>query len=343
MHTFQDNARRAIILGGYSVADENERIEWFLRKAVDLALACGFDPQNLAAFVASRVEYVAREGKVATRAQELGGVMVTAAGVAIAFGLDAIACGETEAQRIVTKRQLGAASAEPTSPPPCFTPLSADVLTERIIKVKDVHAIAMTPGNAHANHYMRGMANGLELAMAILEERDVAYVGPEAVEEGLLSHNPDHDERKIDPDYLEVDGGGPKDQFSDLGPSDDDERRAAEAPLTATDVRQMQEERLVPRQGDLAEAGIEAIEKGPEDQPAPFADGLSGMAGETDGDFLRRIGTDAERWAEEFAKRFGGRPWSHDDLRAWFANAIEAGRSAGYADGRENANTGAPV
>jgi len=44
-----------------------------------------------------------------------------------------------------------------------------------------VHAVAMAPGNAHADHYLRGMANGLELAMAIVDGREPVYVVPNAV------------------------------------------------------------------------------------------------------------------------------------------------------------------
>jgi hypothetical protein len=56
--------------------------------------------------------------------------------------------------------------------------------TDRVVKVRNAHAIQMSPGNGaddpstgyKADEYMRGLANGLELAMAILDERDVNYL-----------------------------------------------------------------------------------------------------------------------------------------------------------------------
>jgi hypothetical protein len=71
---------------------------------------------------------------------------------------------------------------------------------------------------------------------------------------------------------------------------------------------------------------------------------------ETDGALLERLGTDAESWTVAFmdvacfANPLGKalRGFPHDDretladiMRGWFANAIEAGRSAGYAAARE--------
>lgn len=50
---------------------------------------------------------------------------------------------------------------------------------------------------------------------------------------------------------------------------------------------------------------------------------------ESDGDLLKRLGTDASEWATEFALRFPGAP-DIDTLRAWFANALEAGASEGH-------------
>lgn len=50
---------------------------------------------------------------------------------------------------------------------------------------------------------------------------------------------------------------------------------------------------------------------------------------ESSGEFLRRLGTDAEKWAYEFQVRFPEEcTVKGDELTAWFANAIEAGRSA---------------
>lgn len=53
--------------------------------------------------------------------------------------------------------------------------------TKVLEDLRDVHAVAMSPGNAHADHYLQGMANGLELAMAIIEGREVAYIESDAV------------------------------------------------------------------------------------------------------------------------------------------------------------------
>lgn len=55
---------------------------------------------------------------------------------------------------------------------------------------------------------------------------------------------------------------------------------------------------------------------------------------ETAGRMLARLGTDGQAWAREFQHRFAGEPvGGHvvDEglLIGWFANAIEAGRSAG--------------
>ncbi len=64
---------------------------------------------------------------------------------------------------------------------------------------------------------------------------------------------------------------------------------------------------------------------------------------ESAGDMLARIGTDGKLWGDEFGNQFVGRIVKIDaaddddlavnggDLTGWFANAIEAGRSAGLA------------
>lgn len=55
----------------------------------------------------------------------------------------------------------------------------------------------------------------------------------------------------------------------------------------------------------------------------------AGPASQCDGYKIEQwVGTDGERWAIEFARRFG-RGFTADDARTWFANAIEAGRDAG--------------
>jgi hypothetical protein len=56
---------------------------------------------------------------------------------------------------------------------------------------------------------------------------------------------------------------------------------------------------------------------------------------ETDGQMLTRLGTDAQLWADEYVKVTSVALVSKDYVRTWFANAIEAGRSAGEASGWE--------
>ena len=53
-----------------------------------------------------------------------------------------------------------------------------------------------------------------------------------------------------------------------------------------------------------------------------------------DSALLKDMGTDAEKWAHQYCRRFPG----HDEatLLGWFANAIEAGRSAGIAQGGDD-------
>lgn len=61
---------------------------------------------------------------------------------------------------------------------------------------------------------------------------------------------------------------------------------------------------------------------------------------ESDGEFLARMGTDAEVWAAEFVKVFpeaGLDPTPGEGLHGWFCNAIEAGRGEGYAEARRDA------
>jgi hypothetical protein len=51
----------------------------------------------------------------------------------------------------------------------------------------------------------------------------------------------------------------------------------------------------------------------------------------TDGELLERMGTDGAAWAREFMIRFADRREEIDEglMIGWFANAIEAGRTAG--------------
>lgn len=46
-------------------------------------------------------------------------------------------------------------------------------------KITQVTAVAASPGNAHADHYMRGMANGLLLAQSIANSTEVSYIEPD--------------------------------------------------------------------------------------------------------------------------------------------------------------------
>lgn len=50
-----------------------------------------------------------------------------------------------------------------------------DILKERIEKVKEVCKIQCLEGNYDVNEYMRGMANGLILSVAILEDKEPVY------------------------------------------------------------------------------------------------------------------------------------------------------------------------
>lgn len=68
--------------------------------------------------------------------------------------------------------------------------------------------------------------------------------------------------------------------------------------------------------------------------------------GETDGAILARMGTDAAAWAREMHDRLMASEEVYLDpepgalLHVWLANAIEAGRAAGYSQGRRDAEEG---
>ena len=49
----------------------------------------------------------------------------------------------------------------------------------------------------------------------------------------------------------------------------------------------------------------------------------------SDSDLLTKMGTDAAKWAGEYMDRFGDEVPDEENLIGWFANAIEAGRTAG--------------
>lgn len=52
----------------------------------------------------------------------------------------------------------------------------------------NVHEIAMLDGNAKANHYMRGMANGSEVLMATIENREAQFISEDKVVPQLSDH-----------------------------------------------------------------------------------------------------------------------------------------------------------
>lgn len=55
-----------------------------------------------------------------------------------------------------------------------------------------------------------------------------------------------------------------------------------------------------------------------------------------DGELLADMGTDAEKWMDQFFRAVGQETSTveeRDHVRTWFANAIEAGRSAGWSAG----------
>lgn len=67
------------------------------------------------------------------------------------------------------------------------------------------------------------------------------------------------------------------------------------------------------------------------------------QSSKTSGAFLLRVGTDGEKWANEFLARFSGTSLDRDTVTAWFQNALEAGRAHGFrARGPEINFGGAP-
>ena len=55
-------------------------------------------------------------------------------------------------------------------------------IEKRLQDLDNVTAIAVSPGNADVNEYMRGMANGLILAKAIMEDVEPVYIEAPAKE-----------------------------------------------------------------------------------------------------------------------------------------------------------------
>lgn len=52
----------------------------------------------------------------------------------------------------------------------------SEEIAKKIKALDDVTAIAVSPGNADVNDYMRGMANGLILAQAIMKDQEPQYI-----------------------------------------------------------------------------------------------------------------------------------------------------------------------
>lgn len=56
--------------------------------------------------------------------------------------------------------------------------LSATNHAKHLKQLDDVTAIAVSPGNALASEYMRGMANGLILAQSVFSDKEPEYINP---------------------------------------------------------------------------------------------------------------------------------------------------------------------
>lgn len=56
------------------------------------------------------------------------------------------------------------------------TPIEAE-WEKRLKDLRNVHAIQAHPANRNASEHMRGMFNGMELALAIMEDREPVYEG----------------------------------------------------------------------------------------------------------------------------------------------------------------------
>jgi hypothetical protein len=49
-------------------------------------------------------------------------------------------------------------------------------INRRLQELRQVHELATSPGNYDVDDYMLGMANGLILALAIMEDKDPQYL-----------------------------------------------------------------------------------------------------------------------------------------------------------------------
>lgn len=68
-----------------------------------------------------------------------------------------------------------------------MTPKQKAAHAKRLKDLDSVTSIAASPGNAHANEYMLGMANGLLLAQSIFTDKDPKYL---TAPEQFLSDRP---------------------------------------------------------------------------------------------------------------------------------------------------------
>ena len=53
---------------------------------------------------------------------------------------------------------------------------AVDTMPERIAKLKNIKEIQCTKGNYDVDAYMHGLANGLILALAIMEDKDPEFI-----------------------------------------------------------------------------------------------------------------------------------------------------------------------
>lgn len=64
---------------------------------------------------------------------------------------------------------------------------------ELVSKVREVHEIQSWHGNWNYSPYMRGLFNGLELAMAILEDREPSYKDSPILPDRYLCDQPSYE------------------------------------------------------------------------------------------------------------------------------------------------------
>lgn len=59
-------------------------------------------------------------------------------------------------------------------------------IAKRLRSLRDVVDVATEPGNAYVDHYMRGMANGLLLAVSCFTGLEPEYIEADAVQSGIV-------------------------------------------------------------------------------------------------------------------------------------------------------------